>query len=266
MSGSNSLHPAGARPAAPDEPLGLTVHSMPEAAAAGQAQRTRWGRWKMFAVLLVCAAPVIASYFTYYVIRPEGRRNYGELIDPQRALPDLATLSLGGERGNLRALKGQWLLLSVAGGGCDKACQSHLYLQRQLRESLGKDKGRMDWVWLISDEAPVAEALRPALKDATVLRVSEASLAQWLQPAGGHQIAEHLYVVDPMGHWMMRFPALNGAPTLGTGVSLLPPEGVRPAKGGPSTGVDAAAFAKMKRDLERLMRASASWDKEGRQD
>jgi hypothetical protein len=41
----------------------------------------------MLAVLLVCAAPVIASYFTYYVVRPEGRRNYGELIDPQRPLP-----------------------------------------------------------------------------------------------------------------------------------------------------------------------------------
>ncbi|MGH6626317.1 MAG: hypothetical protein ACRECD_07220 [Burkholderiaceae bacterium] len=237
MSGSNSLHPAGARPAVPDEPLGLTVHSMPAPeAAAGQAQRTRWGRWKMFAVLLVCAAPVIASYFTYYVIRPEGRRNYGELIDPQRALPDLAAVSLSGERSNLRALKGQWLLLSVAGGACDKACQNHLYLQRQLRESLGKDKGRMDWVWLVSDEAPVPEALHSALKEATVLRVGEAPLAQWLQPSAGHQLAEHLYLVDPMGHWMMRFPA----------------------------NMDAAAAAKAKRDLERLLRASASWDKEGR--
>ena len=30
------------------------------------------GRLKMLLVLLVCAAPVIASYFTYFVIRPEG--------------------------------------------------------------------------------------------------------------------------------------------------------------------------------------------------
>ena len=41
----------------------------------------------MLLVLLVCAAPVIASYFTYYVVRPEGRRNYGELIEPQRPFP-----------------------------------------------------------------------------------------------------------------------------------------------------------------------------------
>ncbi len=62
-----------------DEPLGLTVHSLPSPGAAADvdAHRTRAGRWKMLAVLAVCAAPVIASYFTYYVVRPEGRRNFG---------------------------------------------------------------------------------------------------------------------------------------------------------------------------------------------
>ena len=53
----------------------MTVHSMPlpQEAALEDAQRTKLGRWKMFAVLLVCAAPVVASYFTYYVVRPETR-------------------------------------------------------------------------------------------------------------------------------------------------------------------------------------------------
>ena len=249
-----------------DQPLGLTVHSLPapHEAAQGAAQRTVRGRWKMIAVLLVCAAPVIASYFTYYVVRPEGRRNYGELVEPQRPLPDQAVTDLSGQSRNLRALTGQWLLVSVAGAGCDEACQQHLYLQRQLRESLGKDKDRLDWVWLVSDAAVVPEALRPALKEATVLRVPAAALAQWLAPAAGHALSEHLYLVDPKGQWMMRFPAMNVAPTLGTGVSLLPPEGARPPRGGPSAGVDTAAAAKIKRDLERLLRASASWDEAGR--
>ena len=77
-----------------DQPLGMTVYSMPTAAqmAADPVERTRVGRWKMILVLLICAAPVIASYFSYYVLRPEGRRNYGELIAPQRPLPDLVAL------------------------------------------------------------------------------------------------------------------------------------------------------------------------------
>lgn len=205
-----------------------------DAAAAARVPDTRAGRWKMLAVLLVCAAPVVASYFTYYVVRPEGRRNHGELIEPQRPLPPLAAVAPDGSRIELPALKGQWLLVSVAGGACDSACQQHLYFQRQLRESLGREKDRLDRVWLINDAAPVPDALKPALLESTVLRVS--GLEQWLQAAPGQRLQDHLYLVDPIGNWMMRFPA----------------------------NMDAAGAAKAKRDLERLMRASSSWDKEGR--
>ena len=60
------------------EPGGAT--QAPRPAPADVRRRTIAGRWKMLAVLLVFAAPVIASYLTYYVIRPEGRTNYGELV------------------------------------------------------------------------------------------------------------------------------------------------------------------------------------------
>ncbi len=238
MSGSNPSPPADAPSPRPDHPLHLTVHSLPspDGAAQGDARRTVSGRWKMLAVLLVCAAPVIASYFTYYVVRPEGRRNFGVLVEPQRPVPALASTPLSGPPLTLDRLKGQWLLVSVSGGACDAACENHLYLQRQLRESLGKDKDRLDRVWLVTDAEPVREALRPALSEATVLRVDAAALAQWLQPAAGQSLANHLYVVDPMGNFMMRFPA----------------------------GLDREGAARAKRDLERLMRASASWDQAGR--
>jgi len=238
MSGSNSSSPA-AKPGILDQPLGLTVHSLPspQEAVAADAQRTRRGRWKLLVVALVCAAPVIASYFMYYVVRPEGRRSYGELIDPQRPIPSITATGLDGRKLSLPSLQGQWLLVSVAGGACDPRCEQQLYYQRQLREALGKDKERVDWVWLVSDDAPVREALKPALQQATVLRVDAAQLAQWLSPASGRQLSEHLYVVDPMGHWMMRFP---------------------PAQ-------DTASAAKVRKDLERLMRASAGWDQPGRE-
>ena len=89
MSGSKSSDGSFARAASlppearAEHPLGLTVHTLPEAGeAVATAQRARHGRWKMLGVLLICAAPVVASYFTYYVIRPEGRRNFGELVQP----------------------------------------------------------------------------------------------------------------------------------------------------------------------------------------
>jgi hypothetical protein len=221
-----------------DQPLGLTVYSMPtpEQIAADPEARTRVGRWKMILVLLICAAPVAASYFTYYVVRPEGRRNHGDLIDPQRPLPDLQGSALDGHSVNLRTLKDQWLLISVAGGACDAACANNLYFQRQLREGLGKDKDRMDWVWLVDDAAPLAEALLPALRDATVIRVPRDAISKWLTPQAGQQLEDHLYVVDPMGNWMMRF----------------------------APGVDLKTAPAIKKDLEHLMRGSESWDQAGR--
>ena len=190
----------------------------------------------MILVLLVCASPVVASYFTYYVLKPEGRRNFGELIQPQRPLPAIAAQTLDGKTVQLTTLKDQWLLLSVAGGACDTRCEQNLYFQRQLREALGREKERLDRVWLVDDEAPVRPALQSALTSSTVLRAAPGELAKWLEPAAGKRLQDHLYLVDPMGNLMMRFPA----------------------------DMDATAAAKAKRDLDRLLRASSSWDQEGR--
>lgn len=218
-----------------DHPLGMTVHNLPSATVDAQARQTG-GRWKMLAVLLVCAAPVIASYFMYYVVRPEGRRNFGELINPQKPLPDLTAQTLTGRAVNLKTLKDQWLLVSIAGGNCNEACERHLYLQRQLIEGMGKEKDRAEWIWLIQDEGAVPTKILPGLKEATVLRLPLSDLSTWLTPAAGGKISDHLYLVDPMGNLMMRFPA----------------------------DLDLANAGKAKKDMERLLRASSSWDQAGR--
>jgi len=238
MSGSKLSNPAENNTPV-DAPLALTVHELPAPGDVAQADehRTRSGRIKMLLLLLVCMAPVLASYFTYYVIRPAGgTRNHGELIQPPRDLPQVRAQDLQGASMPLASLKGQWLIVAVAGGACDESCQKNLYFQRQLREMQGKDKDRIDRVWLVSDDAPVPAALMPALAQATVLRVAPDVLQAWLVPAAGQQLQDHLYLVDPMGNWMMRMPA----------------------------HMDVEKASKVKRDLERLLRASNSWDNAGR--
>lgn len=215
----------------------MTVHSLPRPALQDADQRrVRSGRLQMLLVLAVCAAPVIASYFTYFVIRPQGRTNYSALIQPTRSLPNALPLTdLGGHRVAASSLKGQWLLVVVGGGACDTACDRRLFLQRQLREMMGKDRDRVDKVWFVVDDAAVPAKLQDALKTppTTVLRVPREALARWLQPEPAHALEDHLYIVDPMGEWMMRAPA-DPDP------------------------------AKLKRDLDKLLRASAGWDRPGR--
>ena len=238
MSGSKLSNPAEKNTPV-DAPLAMTVHELPtptEVVLADE-RRTRSGRIQMLLLLLVCLAPVIASYVTYYIIRPGGStRNHAELIQPTRDVPQAQAQDLQGRSVPLASLKGQWLIVAVAGGACDDTCQKNLYFQRQLREMQGKDKDRIDRVWLVSDDAPVAASLLPALAQATVLRVAPEVLQAWLAPAAGQQLQDHLYLVDPMGNWMMRLPA----------------------------HIDVEKASKVKRDLERLLRASNSWDNAGR--
>ena len=209
---------------------------MPAPELQDGARRTRHGRIKMLLVLLVCAAPVLASYFMYFVVRPDTRTNYGTLILPTRSMPALPLQTLDGTPVAAPALKGQWLLLVVGPADCDEACQKRLFTQRQLREMLGRERDRIDKLWLVSDGGEVAPALRSALAAdpaMTVLRAPVESLASWLEPAAGTELDRHLYLVDPMGEWMMRFPA-------------------------------DADPARIKRDLDKLLRASSSWDRAGR--
>jgi len=224
------------------QPLTFTVHSVPAPDLADPAEaarrRTVAGRIRMLLVLAVCAAPVVASYLLYYVFPPQARSNYGELIDPPRPWPAqfaLATLE-GAAVAPATALGDQWLLVVVGPAACDAACERRLLMQRQLREMLGRERDRVDKVWLITDGAPLRPELRSALEaapTATLLRASHEQVARWLQPAAGSALEDHLYLVDPRGQWILRMPS--------------DPDPVR-----------------VKRDLDRLLRASASWDRPGR--
>ncbi|MFO1301483.1 MAG: cytochrome c oxidase subunit I [Burkholderiaceae bacterium] len=197
----------------------------PAAAGADARRRVSAGRWKMLAILLVCAAPVIASYYTYYVVRPEGRTNYGTLITPLRDVGALGTLvalvadATGNaaavaasqppapERsGGLASLKGRWVMLVVAPGACDAGCRQRLYEIRQVRLTTGKDRDRVERAWIVPDAAAPDPALLAQHEGLVLMRSDAATLARLLPTDPGTAVTDHIYIVDPLGNLMMRFP------------------------------------------------------------
>jgi hypothetical protein len=169
----------------------------------------RRGRLKLYLVVAICAAPVIASYVAYYFVRPEARSNYGALVDPQRPMPALRLQTLDGRPFDAATLRGRWLMLMVAGGECPAACVDRLYHLRQVRLTTGKDRDRVERVWLIPDAAPLPTAVIRAYDGTEMLRADPKELERWLPPAPGEPsdaYADHIYVVDPLGNLMMRFP------------------------------------------------------------
>ncbi|MES3022310.1 MAG: cytochrome C oxidase subunit I [Pseudomonadota bacterium] len=167
----------------------------------------RKGRWKLLAVVLVCAAPMLMSYLTYYVIKPEGRTNYGTLLDPRvHPMPQLGLRTLDGAPIELSAYKGKWLMLQTGAGACAKECKDALYTMRQLRTMQGKAMTRIERVWLITDAEPLDTVLMRDLDGTRMLRAQAEPLAKWLPVEAGGKASEHYYLVDPLGNLMMRFP------------------------------------------------------------
>jgi hypothetical protein len=186
----------------------------------------RSNNFKLYLVIAICAAPVIASYLVYFFVRPDARTNYGDLIEPQRPIPALHLQTLDGRAFDATSLKGKWMMLMVADGTCADACKDRLYHLRQVRLTTGKDRDRIARVWLIPDREPLSTMVIREYDGTEMLRANQKEIAAWLD--GGDRdgaYREHIYIVDPLGNLMMRFP-VNADPN------------------------------KTKRDLAKLLRAS----------
>lgn len=165
------------------------------------------GRWKLFAVIAICASPLIASYLTYYVIKPQGRTNYGTLIDPRAySIPALGATTLDGKPVPLETFKGKWVILQVSDSECLQPCQQRLHDMRQLRLAQGKDMDRIERVWLITDDKPLDTLLMREYDGTHMLRANPKAVKGWLPVEPDTTAADHIYMIDPLGNLMMRFP------------------------------------------------------------
>jgi cytochrome oxidase Cu insertion factor (SCO1/SenC/PrrC family) len=163
----------------------------------------------MVLLFLFFALPVIASYFTYYVIKPQGRTNYGELVDPQRsvkALPVQSGQDAVSELGKIAPLQQKWMLLIVGPAQCDEVCSKRMFFVRQVRKTTGKEMDRVERVWLLTDERAPDPKLLAEHEGLQLLRAKAKDLEVLFPASAGGTMSDHVYLVDPLGNLMMRFP------------------------------------------------------------
>jgi len=167
-------------------------------------EAVRKGRIKLVLLGTVLSLPVLAAYLLYFFGPPVDKTvNYGELIEPV-ALPDPQLRLLGGRAFRLSELRGKWVMLQAAAGACDEGCQARLYAMRQVRKVQGKEMHRIERVWIVSDgEAPAPPLVSDYEGTWIVTGGGEAILAAL--PAKGSP-ADHIFIIDPLGNLMLRFP------------------------------------------------------------
>jgi hypothetical protein len=93
------------------------------------------------------------------------------------------------------------VLVQFDGGACGARCERKLYFMRQVRRAQGKEMPRVARLWLVTDKvAPRAEVLSAI--EGTLVVPAPAGLDF---PAE-QSVSDHIYLVDPLGNLMMRFP------------------------------------------------------------
>jgi len=157
----------------------------------------------LWLIVALSVAPVAASYLLYYLWPPERTVNYGELIEPL-PLPDPKLALADGASFRLSQLRGKWLLVSVDSGRCDALCDRKLLYIRQLRLSQGKNTERVERVWLISDDVAPRDEMASQYQGTWIVRAAGAGLQRRFPAQGA--APDHIYLVEPRGNLMMRFP------------------------------------------------------------
>ena len=153
----------------------------------------RRGRLRLLAIAALFAAPVVLGGIAYWVRWAPGTAvNYGTLLAPSAL-----------EAEPLAALRGRWVLVQLDSGSCDEHCVRKLYLMRQVRRAQGEKMRRIERLWLVTDATAPAPGLLAAYEGTRVVRATRELIDAF--PAD-RAPTDHIYLVDPMGNLMMRFP------------------------------------------------------------
>jgi hypothetical protein len=188
----------------------------------GAEQKKHRSKTPLIIILLMSLAPLVAALIVYFIpeLRPEGSAAYGELVQPQRPMPnakDLPLTTLDGKPFDLGSLKGKWIMMAADGAACPEACARKLYIIRNTHASQGKHVERLARVWFITDDAPVPEKVLEAYKGAVMVRVNPVVLQQFLlggaagsvTPEQARQgLSTPIWVIDPLGNLMLQYPAV----------------------------------------------------------
>ena len=190
-----------------------------------EKSQTNRSNLTLWLILAICVLPIAASTVLYFLWTPKQFVNHGELLEP---VP-LAQVSLpraDGSRFAFNELSGQWAFVSVDDAACDENCLRKLYLMRQIRLTQGKYSDRIERVWLVRDgKQPASQTLQDYAGTRTILLSPREPLSVF--PADNSR-EEYIYLIDPIGNLMMRFP-----------------RDVDPSR--------------MKKDIAKLLRVSSGW-------
>lgn len=159
-------------------------------------------RGKLLLLMGLFAAPIVASILAYNFLDVRPTANYGELITPPARVTAERFGTPGGGPFAFADLSGKWALVVSDSGACEAACRDKLVTLRQVRLALGRNAGRVERVFVVDDSRVPASAVLEPFAGMHVALPPEGAK----RPPGPANDRAHVYLVDPNGNVMLRWP------------------------------------------------------------
>lgn len=178
------------------------------------ADRSR-ARKLLIGTFLIFFLPIVGAWLLNVFApdwRPFGSVNHGTLVRPVRPVSAAGLAPLRAATLQADYLTGRWTLVHVLTGPCARDCVDALERTRQVHLALGDDMSRVQRLLVVTDSQlaqnlALSEELPVALANGT-----------WLESFAfaddGEQRSLGVYLVDPQGYLMMRYPQSVKQPAL----------------------------------------------------
>ena len=160
-------------------------------------------RRKLIGLLILMLSPVVLSYALYFSDYRPKSKHYGDLI-PITKMTGSGTNLISNTILRMKDLHGKWVLVHVDSGTCLETCQKKLYFMRQVRLVQGKEKQRIERLWLINDDINPEDKLLKDFDGTYFVKAQHSEMLDQIETRDAQ--TKYIYLIDPMGNLMMRFP------------------------------------------------------------
>lgn len=170
------------------------------------------GKRQLLLLAAVFFGPLLLAFLVYYGNgnwRPTGSTEHGELLQPIQVISETGF----GETadGNVVRFRGKWSLIIVATEECARTCADLLYATRQIRKALSRDSIRVQRILYTPEDSFDPTMIDPAHPDLIVLGTASPTGRELAGIIDNYRGATptldgNIFVADPLGNLMMRFP------------------------------------------------------------
>ncbi len=177
-------------------------------------EKQRKSRIKLLLVFAIFFGPLLLAFVWLQMIKDDpaiAASNNGQLILPATPLQPFVLTEIGADEFTESSFTDIWSMLTISSGPCEDACQKNLYHMRQVRLSVAQNMDRVQRIVVLSNESDLPQKIALQHEGLRIVSGSTQQIATLVSQIKNAEaklpvLANVIYLIDPHGNLMMRFP------------------------------------------------------------